>query len=47
MYCREEIESEKSFYRIINDDLRTKDPVKIEKLIILLGLIYKSIENRE
>ena len=47
MYCREEIESEKSFYRMINDDLRTKDPKKIDRFIILLGLFYKSIENKE
>ena len=47
MYCREEIEHEKSFYRIINDDLRTKDPSKINRFIILLGLIHRSIENKE
>ena len=29
MYCREEKESQKSFYRIINDDLRSRDPSKI------------------
>ena len=28
MYCREEEESEKSFYRIINDDLRARDLLK-------------------
>ena len=47
MYCREEIESEKSFYRMINDDLRTKDPSKIDRFIVLLGLIYKLIDNKE
>ena len=47
MYCREEIEREKSFYRIINDDLRTKDPNKIDRIIVLLGLINKLIENNE
>ena len=47
MYCRGEIESEKSFYRIINDDLRTKDPNKSNRFILLLGLIYKLIENKE
>ena len=47
MYCREEKEHEKSFYRIINEDLRTKDPAKIDRLILLLGLIYKLIENKE
>ena len=47
MYCREEKEHEKSFYRIINEDLRTKDPSKIDRLIILLGHIYKLIENKE
>ena len=47
MYCREELESNKSFYRMINDDLRTKDPSKIDRFIVLLGLIYKSIEDKE
>ena len=47
MYCREENEHEKSFYRMINDDLRTRDPSKIDRFIILLGLIFKSIENKE
>ena len=47
MYCREEKESQKSFYRIINDDLRTRNPSKIFRYIDLLGLIYKLIENEE
>ena len=47
LYCREEKEHEKSFYRMINDDLRTKDPNKIDRLIILLGLINKLIDNNE
>ena len=47
MYCREELEAEKSFYRIINDDLRTRDPLKISKYINLLALTYKLIENEE
>ena len=47
MYCREEFEEEKSFYRIINNDLKTKDPLKIGKIIILLGLIYKCLKNNE
>ena len=47
MYCREEIESKKSFYRMINDDLRTRNPSKIYRYIDLLGLIYKLIENEE
>ena len=47
LYCREEKEHEKSFYRMINDDLRTKDPNKIDRIIVLLGLINKLIENNE
>ena len=47
LYCREEKEKKKSFYRMINDDLRTKDPNKIDRFIILLGFIYRSIENKE
>ena len=47
MYCREELEAEKSFYRIINDDLRSRDPLKIFKYINLLALTYKLIENEE
>ena len=47
MYCREEKESQKSFYRIINDDLRTRNPTKIFRYIDLLSLIYKLIENEE
>jgi len=35
MYCREEIEREKSFYRMINEDLRTKDPSKIDRFFVL------------
>ena len=47
MYCREEKESEKSFHRLVNEELRTKDPNKIDRLIVLLGLINKLIENKE
>ena len=47
LYCREEKEHEKSFYRMINDDLRTKDPNKIDRIIVLLGLINKLIDNNE
>ena len=32
---------------MINDDLRTKDPNKIDRIIVLLGLINKLIENNE
>lgn len=45
MYCREEKESQKSFYRIANDDLRTRDPYKIYQYINILGLINNMIEN--
>ena len=45
MYCREENPSEKSFYRIINDDLRTRDSRKIYPYINILALINKFIED--
>jgi len=47
MYCREEIQSEKSFYRIINDDLRTRESSKIYRYTNLLALAYRLIENEE
>ena len=47
IYCREEFDQKECFYRMINEDLRTKDPKKIERLIFLLGLLYKLIGNRE
>ena len=47
MYCREEIESQKSFYRMINDDLRTREPSKIYRNIHFLSYIYRLIENEE
>ena len=46
MYCREEKESQKSFYRIINDDLRSRDPNKIYKYITILALINQLIEEK-
>ena len=46
MYCREENPSEKSLYRIINDDLRSRDPYKIYRYIGILALINKSIEDK-
>ena len=45
MYCREETESQKSFYKIMNDDLRSRDPNKIYRYINILALINKFIEN--
>ena len=45
MYCREESPSEKSLYRIMNDDLRTRDPYKIYRYINLLALINELIEG--
>lgn len=45
MYCREEIPSEKSFYRIINDDLRSRDPYKIYRYIHILALINQIIKE--
>ena len=47
MYCREEEESEKSFYRIINDDLRTRDSSKIYRYISLLVSINEAIMSEE
>ena len=47
LYCREEKEHQKSFYRMINGDLISKDPKKIDRFIILLGFIYRAIENKE
>ena len=44
MYCREEKESQKSFYRIMNDDLRSRDSSKIYQYINLLAFINKFIE---
>ena len=46
MYCREEKESQKSFYRIINDDLRSRDSYKIYRYISILSLINHLIENK-
>jgi len=46
MYCREESPSQKSLYRIINDDLRTRDPYKIYRYINLLALINELIEGQ-
>ena len=44
MYCREEKPSKKSLYRIINDDLRSRDPYKIYRYVNLLALINILIE---
>ena len=45
MYCREEEEPEKSFYRIINDDLRSREPSKIYRYINILALINEYIDE--
>ena len=45
LYCREEIPSEKSLYRIINDELRSRDPYKIFRLINILALINDLIKE--
>ena len=47
LYCREEKEHEKSFYRMVNDDLRSKSLNKIDRFIVLLSLINQLIENKE
>ena len=46
MYCREEATATKSFYRIINDDLRSRDPRKIYRYINILALINMIIEKK-
>ena len=44
MYCREEKPSQKSLYRIVNDDLRTRDPFKIYPYVNILALINEIIQ---
>ena len=46
MYCREEAESQNNFYRMINDDLRTRDPHKIKLFINILALINQTKEEK-
>ena len=46
MYCRQENPPEQSFYRIINEDLRSRDPNKIYRYINILALINKIIEEK-
>ena len=41
MYCREEIKSKKSFYYMLNYDLRTRNPAKIYRYCELMALIYR------
>ena len=45
IYCREEKESKKSLYNIINEDLRSREPRKIYQLINILALINDFIEK--
>ena len=47
MYCREEIESKKSLYYMLNHDLRTRNPSKIFRYIDLIGKLNKLIDNEE
>ena len=47
MYCREEIESKKSLYYMLNYDLRTRNPAKIYRYCDLIALINRLIENGE
>ena len=46
MYCREEKEKHKNFYRIINNDLKSRDPYKIYQYINFLALINQMIEAK-
>ena len=45
MYCREEEESQKSFYKMINDDLRSREPSKIYRYINILALINQLMDE--
>ena len=45
MYCREEGESQKSFYKMINDDLRSREPSKIYRYINILALINQLMDE--
>ena len=47
MYCREEVESKKSLYYMLNHDLKTRNPAKIYRYIEKIASINKSIENEE
>ena len=47
MYCREELESQKSLYRMLNNDLRTRNPAKIYRYLDLIAFINKLIINGE
>ena len=47
MYCREEPESKKSLYYMLNYDLRTRNPAKIHRYLDIIALINKLIENNE
>ena len=46
LYCREEKESQKSLYRIVNKDLSSRNPHKISRYINILALINKFIESK-
>ena len=46
MYCREEKERGKSLYRIINEDLKSRDSSKIYPYITILALINQLIEKK-
>ena len=45
MYCREEAQSQKSFYRIVNEDLRSRVPSKIYRYINILALINQILQE--
>ena len=47
IYCLEEKESSKSFYRMVNNDLRTRNPEKIYRYLDLIALTNKLIDNKE
>ena len=47
LYCREETESKKSLYYMLNSDLRSRDPAKIYRYLDLIAYINKLIENGE
>ena len=46
LYCREETPSEKSLYRIVNEELKSRDPNKIYRYINIIALINHFIEDK-
>ena len=47
IYCREEEKAKKSFYYMVNYDLRTRNPSKIYRYLDIFAFFNKLIENEE